>query len=99
MCEDGLVNGTSGEIVRFMGLNCADHQEQAGMLPAAVLVKFHDPRVRHIHSISVPGGDTEAVKIIPILAKFFAMNSVTFSILLGCHYSQSSRSVMGFSIN
>ena len=55
----------------------ADHQDQPGMLPAAVLVKFHDPRVGHIHSIPVPGCDCEAVEIRPISAKFFAQQGVT----------------------
>ena len=43
MCEDGLVNGACGEIVGFKWSGSADHQDQPGMLPAAVLVKFHDP--------------------------------------------------------
>ena len=51
MCEDDLVNGARGEIMGFKWSNGGDHQDQAGMLPAAVLVKFHDPRVGRI---SVP---------------------------------------------
>ena len=47
------------------------------MLPAAVLVKFHDPCVGRIHSIPVPGCDGEAVEIKPISAKFFAQQGVT----------------------
>ena len=77
MCEDGLMNGARGEIVGFKWSNGVDHQDQAGMLPAAVLVKFHDPRVGCIHSIPVPGSDTEAVEIRPISAKFFAQQGVT----------------------
>ena len=55
----------------------SDHQAQPGILPAAVFVKFHDPRVGRIHSIPVPGCDSEAVEIRPILAKFFAQQGVT----------------------
>ena len=102
MCEDGLVNGARGEIVGFKWSNGADHQDQAGMLPAAVLVKFHDPRVGRIHSIPVPGSDTEAVEIRSISAKFFAQQGVTLQRtqlpLVSC-YSQSSRSVIRFSSN
>ena len=50
---------------------------QPGILPAAVLIKFHDPRVGRIHSIPVPGCDSGAVEIMPISAKFFAQQSVT----------------------
>ena len=96
MCEDGLVNGACGEIVGFKWSDGADHQTQPGILPAAVLVKFHDPRVGRIHSIPVPGCDSEAVEIRSISAKFFAQqDSATFSTLLGCHYSQSPRPVIG----
>ena len=77
MCEDGLVNGARGEIVGFKWSGGVDHQDQPGMLPAAVLVKFHDPRVGRIHSIPVPGCDCEAVEIRPILTKFFAQQGVT----------------------
>ena len=77
MCEDGLVNGARGVIVGFKWLDGADHQAQPGLLPSAVLVKFHDPRVACIHSIPVPGCDSEAVKIKPISAKFFALQGVT----------------------
>ena len=77
MCEDGLVNGARGEIVGFKWSGGADHQDQPGMLPAAVLVKFHDPRVGRIHSIPVPGCDCEAVEIRPISAKFFSQQGVT----------------------
>ena len=52
MCEDGLVNGAHGEIVGFKWSDGVDHQAQPGILPAAVLVKFHDPRVGRIHSLS-----------------------------------------------
>ena len=45
MCEDGLVNGVRGEIVGFKWSGSADRQDPPGMLPAAVLVKFHDPCV------------------------------------------------------
>ena len=38
-------------------------QAQPGILPAAVFVKFHDPRVGRIHSIPVLGCDSEAVKL------------------------------------
>ena len=55
----------------------ADHQTQPGNLPASVLVKFHDPCMRRIHSIPVHGCDTEAVEIRPILPKFFAQQGVT----------------------
>ena len=77
MCEDGLVNGTHGVIVGFKWSDGVDHQDQPGMLPAAVLVKFHDPRVGRIHSIPVPGCDCGAVEISPILARFFAQQGVT----------------------
>ena len=77
MCEDGLVNGARGVIVGFKWLDGADHQAQPGLLPSAVLVKFHDPRVGRIHSILVPGCDSEAVEIRPISAKLFAQQGVT----------------------
>ena len=77
MCEDGLVNGAHGEIVGFKWSDGADHQTQPENLPASVLVKFHDPRMGCIHSIPVPGCDTEAVEIRPISAKFFAHQGVT----------------------
>ena len=77
MCEDGLVNGARGEVVGFKWSDGADHQTQPGILPAAVLVKFHDLRVERIHSIPVPGCDSRAVEIMPILAKFFAHQGVT----------------------
>ena len=77
MCEDGLVNGACGEIVGFKWSDGADHQTQLGILPAAVLVKFYDPRVGRIHSIQVPGCDSEAVEITPISAKFFVQQGVT----------------------
>ena len=47
------------------------------MLPAAVLVKFHDPCVGQIYSIPVPGCDGGAVEISPISARFFAQQGVT----------------------
>ena len=65
MCEDGLVNGARREILGFKWLDGADHQAQPGILPAAVLAKFHDPRVGQIPSIQVPGCDNEAVEITP----------------------------------
>jgi len=76
MCEDGLVNGVRGVIVGFKwNTEC---QYQPGSLPAAVLVKFHDPRVGRIHAIQVPGANgVEAVEIRPISAKFFAPQGVT----------------------
>ena len=78
MCEDGLVNGARGEIVGFKWSGSADCQDQPGMLPAAVLVKFHDPRVGgRIHSIPVPGCDGEAVEIKPISAKFVVQQGET----------------------
>ena len=77
MCEDGLVNGARGEIVGFKWSGSADRQDHPGMLPVAVLVKFHDPRVGRIHFIPVPGCDGEAVEIKPISAKFFAQQGVT----------------------
>ena len=77
MCEDGLVNGARDEIMGFKWSNGGDHQDQPGMLPAAVLVKFHDPRVGRIHSVPVPGCDTEAVEIRPISVKFYAQQGVT----------------------
>ena len=77
MCEDGLVNGARGVIVGFKWSRGAEHQDQPGMLPEAVLVKFHDSRVGRIHSIPVPGCDGEAVEIRPISAKFFAQQGVT----------------------
>ena len=45
MCEDSLVNGSSGEIVGFKWSDGVDHQAQPGILPAPVLVKFNDLRV------------------------------------------------------
>ena len=48
------MNGARGEIVGFKWSDGADRQAQPGILPAAVLVKFHDPRVGCIHSIPVP---------------------------------------------
>ena len=60
------MNGAHGEIVGFKWSDGADHQAQPGILPAAVFVKFHDPRVGRIHSIPVPGCDSEAVEIRPI---------------------------------
>ena len=103
MCEDGLVNGARGQIVGFKWSDGADHQAQPQILPAAVFVKFHDHRVGRIHSIPVPGCDSEAVEIRPISAKFFAQQGVTLQrtqlplvpSLLGCHYSQSPRPVIG----
>ena len=68
----------------------------SGILLATVFVKLHDPCVGRIHSIPVPGCDSGAIEIMPILAKFFAQQGVTlqrtqlpFSTLLGCHYSQT----------
>ena len=77
MCEDGLVNGARGVIVGFKWSDGTDHQDQPGMLPAAVLVKFHDPCMGRIHSIPVPGCDGGAVEISPISARFFAQQGVT----------------------
>ena len=65
MCEDGLVNGARGEAVGFKWSDGPDHQAEPGILPAAVLAKFHDPRVGHIHSIQVPGCDGGVVEIMP----------------------------------
>ena len=70
MCEDGLVSCTRGEVVGFKWSDGADHQVQPGILPAAVLVKFHDSRVGCIHSIQVPGCDSGAIEIMPVLGKF-----------------------------
>ena len=76
------------------------------MLPAAVLVKIHDPCVGRIYSIPVPGCDCKAVEISPISARFFAQQGVTlqrnqlqctFVTLLGCHHSQGTRSITGCS--
>ena len=66
-----------GKIVGFKWSGSADCQDQPGMLPATVLVKFHDPHMGRIHSIPVPGCDGEAVEIKPISAKFFAQQGVT----------------------
>ena len=77
MCEDALVNGTCEKIVGFKCSGGADHPNHPGILPAAVLVKFHDPRVGRIHSIPVPGSDCEAVEIKTFSAKFFAQQGVT----------------------
>ena len=77
MCEDGLVNGARGEIVGFKWSDEVDHQAQPGIRPAAVLAKFHDPRVGQIHSIQVPGCDSEAGEITPVSAKFFAQQGIT----------------------
>ena len=71
------MNGAHGEVVGFKWSDEADHQAQPGILPAAVLVKFHDPRVGRIHSIQVPGSDSGVVEIMPISAKFFAQQGVT----------------------
>ena len=47
-------------------------------IPAAVLVKFHDPRVGRIHAIQETGANgVEAVDIRLISAKFFAPQGVT----------------------
>ena len=74
MCEDGLVNGVRGLV---MGFKC-NNQEQPGGLPTAVLVKFHDSRVGHIHSVELPGIDgIEVVEIRPVSARFFASQGVT----------------------
>ena len=62
------MNGARGVIVGFKWLDGPDHQAQPGLLPSAVLVKFYDPRVGRIHSIPVPGCDSEAVEIRPISA-------------------------------
>ena len=77
MCKDDLVNGARGVIVGFKWSDGADHQDQPGMLPAAALVKFHDPRVGQIYSIPVPGCDGGAVEVSPISARFFAQQGVT----------------------
>ena len=77
MCGDGLVNGAHGVIVGFKWSRGAEHQDQPGLLPEAVLVKFHDPCVSRIHSIPVLGCDSDVVEIRPILAKFFAQQGVT----------------------
>jgi len=78
MCKDGLVNGTHEEIVGFNWSDGADYQYQPGALPSAVLAKFHDSHVGHIHSVQVPGCDgIEAVEIRPISAKFFPQQGVT----------------------
>ena len=77
MCEDGLVNGARGEVVGFKWSDGANHQAQPGILTAAVMVKFHDPRVGRIQSIPVPGFDSGVVETVPISAKFFAQQSVT----------------------
>ena len=77
MCEDGLVNGARGVIVGFKWSDGPDHQDQPGMLPAAVLVKFHDPCVGRIYFIPVPGCDGGAVEISPISVRFFAQQGVT----------------------
>ena len=77
MCEDGLVNSARGVVVGFKWSGVAEHQDQPVLLPEAVLVKFHDPHVSRIHSIPVPGCDSDAVEIRPISAKFFAQQGVT----------------------
>ena len=74
MCEDGLVRG---EVVGFKWSDGGNLQAQPRILPAAVLVKFHDPCVERIHSIQVPGCDSVVVEIMLILAKFFAQQGVT----------------------
>ena len=102
MCEDGLVNGARGEIMGFKWLNGGDHQDQPGMLPAAVLVKFHDPRVGRIHSVPVPGCGTEAVEIRPISAKFYAQQGVTLQrtqlLLVPC-WAATIHKVQGLSLD
>ena len=67
MCEDGLVNSARGEVVGFKWSDGADHQAQPGILPAAVMLKFHDP----------PGCDSGVVEIMPILPKNFTQQGVT----------------------
>ena len=68
----------------------ADHEAQPEM-PAAVLVKFCDPHAGRIHSIHVPGCDSEAVEITPnsLLSKAYPYNELNYLkyTLLGCHYS------------
>ena len=49
MCEDGLVNGARGDVVGYKWSDGANLQAQPGILPAVVLVKFHDPHVGCIH--------------------------------------------------
>ena len=67
-----------GSVINAIGhLNQKLKKSESGLLPSAVLVKFHDPRVGRIHSIPVPGCDSEAVEIRPISAKFFAQQGVT----------------------
>ena len=77
MCEDGLVNGTRGVIVGFKWSGVAEHQDQPGLLPEAVLVKFHDPHVSRIYSIPVPGCDNDPIEIRLISAKFFSQQGAT----------------------
>ena len=71
------MNDALVEVVGFKWSDGADHQTQPGILPAAVLVKFHDLCVGRIHSIPVPGCDSGVVEIMPISAKFFAQQGVT----------------------
>ena len=78
MCEDGLVNGVRGLAMGFKWPGNINNQEQPGGLPTAVLVKFHDSHVGHIHSVELPGIDgIEVVEIRPVSAKFFASQGVT----------------------
>ena len=70
ICEDGLVNGARGVMWNSSG--------QVLLTIKINLEAFlHDPRVGQNHSILVPGCDVKAVKISPILARFFAQQGVT----------------------
>ena len=70
MVPVGRLWDSSGQMELTTKPNLEFYQQQ-------VFVKFHDPRVGHIHSIPVPSCDSEAVEIRPISAKFFAQQGVT----------------------
>ena len=56
MCEDGLVNGARGVVVKF---TWQSDQPETGALPQNVLIKFHDPRVGRINRVYLNESDED----------------------------------------